>query len=250
LDLESILAEEKFDAALFGDVLEHMRDPLTMLRRTRAWVVPEGFAVASLPNIAHGAVRLALLQGRFDYRPEGLLDDTHLRFFTHDSIKELFREAGFAVVETRRTHLGLFDTEIPIRAEDFPPDLLRQVEEEPEATTYQFVVKALVDNAFTAAVEAHEREEEQRRELVRLTEEVERLADETGALQAALAEAEEGRRQSELTLNALRDELEALRVQSAAKDDALAHHEAHWQAFEQRSIVKLLRRLKRITGGG
>ena len=111
-------------------------------------------------------------------------------------------------------------------------------------------MKALVDNAFTAAVEAHEREEEQRRELVRLTEEVERLADETGALQAALAEAEEGRRQSELTLNALRDELEALRVQSAAKDDALAHHEAHWQAFEQRSIVKLLRRLKRITGGG
>jgi 2-polyprenyl-3-methyl-5-hydroxy-6-metoxy-1,4-benzoquinol methylase len=178
LDLESILEGQQFDVAVFGDVLEHMHDPLQILRRTRQWLVPEGYVVASLPNIAHGAVRLALLQGRFDYTPEGLLDETHVRFFTHDTIKDLFHQAGFVVVETRRTHVGVFESEIALQRDDFDAELLAEVEADPEATTYQYVVKALVDNALSAAEVVHEREEAQRLELLQVRADLEvRLAN-------------------------------------------------------------------------
>ena len=67
---------------VMGDVLEHLRDPLNSLRHAVRKLKPSGFVVTSLPNIAHGDVRMALMQGKFRYRETGLLDRTHMRFFT------------------------------------------------------------------------------------------------------------------------------------------------------------------------
>src|SRR5215211_2020762 len=142
LDLSGELDEESFDVVLFGDVLEHLKDPLQTLKRLKSFLRAEGYAVASIPNVAHGSVRLALLQGKFQYSSLGLLDDTHLRFFTRESVEQLFTEAGFLITGLRRTSRGIFDTEIEIDRELVPDEVMQLVEEDPEASTYQFVLTA------------------------------------------------------------------------------------------------------------
>jgi 2-polyprenyl-3-methyl-5-hydroxy-6-metoxy-1,4-benzoquinol methylase len=145
LDLETRLGGESFDVIVFGDVLEHLREPLRTLRRLKHFLRFGGYAVASIPNIAHGSVRLALLQGRFEYHPLGLLDDTHLRFFTRKSAEQLFKDAGFQTIQIERSRLGIFDTEIEIDEDLIPKEALQAVRRDPEALTYQFVVAARPD---------------------------------------------------------------------------------------------------------
>lgn len=98
LDVEAVpLAAARFDVVVFADVLEHLRDPVAVLRQARA----AGRAVVSLPNIAHWTGRRALLRGRFPRDDHGLFDRTHLRFFTREDAHALARDAGFRVVEER-----------------------------------------------------------------------------------------------------------------------------------------------------
>jgi 2-polyprenyl-3-methyl-5-hydroxy-6-metoxy-1,4-benzoquinol methylase len=142
LDLEEELGEERFDAVLFADVLEHLRDPVDVLERVRQFVAEDGVVIASIPNVAHVSVRLALLGGEFRYREKGLLDDTHLRFFTRESIVDLFESSGFVVSRWLRRRIELDDAEISPRP-DLVPGAGAIVRSDPEATTYQFVVCAI-----------------------------------------------------------------------------------------------------------
>jgi len=84
-----------FDVVLFADVLEHLLDPVEILRMARAALAPGGVVVASIPNVAHWTIRWNLLRGRFDYQPTGLMDATHIRWFTTTSVRRLFTTAGF-----------------------------------------------------------------------------------------------------------------------------------------------------------
>jgi 2-polyprenyl-3-methyl-5-hydroxy-6-metoxy-1,4-benzoquinol methylase len=94
-----------FDYVLFGDVLEHLVDPWQALRSTRSLLAPGGVVIASIPNVAAWPVRFRLLRGRFDYTEIGLLDRTHLRFFTRRTAHDLAHVAGFWVERERLTHL-------------------------------------------------------------------------------------------------------------------------------------------------
>jgi 2-polyprenyl-3-methyl-5-hydroxy-6-metoxy-1,4-benzoquinol methylase len=89
--------DARFDVLIFGDVLEHMIEPAQALRRALAHLAPGGHVVVSLPNVAHGSVRAMLLEGRFDYEDRGILDRTHLRFFTREGIARLLADAGLAL---------------------------------------------------------------------------------------------------------------------------------------------------------
>lgn len=143
VDLVAEFGAGCFDVVIYGDVLEHLVDPVAVLVKTRDLLARGGAVVASIPNVAHGAVRLSLLAGEFAYRETGLLDNTHLRFFTAATVGSLFRDAGYTPVELRRTRIGVFETEIGVRAGDFPPAVVDLVLDDPEATTYQFVVAAV-----------------------------------------------------------------------------------------------------------
>ena len=94
-----------FDVVVIGDVLEHLADPWGALRFVRGLLAPEGRVVLSLPNVAAWPVRLGLLRGSFDYGDFGILDRTHLRFFTRSSAHALARETGFVVAAEERVHL-------------------------------------------------------------------------------------------------------------------------------------------------
>jgi 2-polyprenyl-3-methyl-5-hydroxy-6-metoxy-1,4-benzoquinol methylase len=97
-----------FDAILYGDVLEHLVDPLRVLVELDRALVPDGFVVISVPNIAHLYIRLLLLVGRFDYIDRGILDDSHLRFFTQRSLRALLADAGLTVERFTATPAPLY----------------------------------------------------------------------------------------------------------------------------------------------
>ncbi len=142
----SLLEDDAFDVVVLGDVLEHLRDPWASLRAAARKLKPSGFVVTSLPNIAHGDVRLALLQGKFPYSETGLLDRTHVHFFTLDSARDLLQQAGLVVVDTQRVIIPIFSSEIGVKREDVSHKVLDEVLADPEAESYQFVMKAVRDN--------------------------------------------------------------------------------------------------------
>ena len=93
-----VLAGRKFDTLLFGDVLEHTRDPLAVLQRFLPHLEDGGHVIVSLPNVAAWTVRLGLLAGKFEYAQSGILDETHLRFFTRETAKRLVERAGLELL--------------------------------------------------------------------------------------------------------------------------------------------------------
>ena len=85
----------KFDYILFADVLEHLENPANMLTLISDALAPGGQVIASIPNVAHWTVRLNLLLGRFNYKPVGIMDVTHLRWFTLTTAIRLFESSGY-----------------------------------------------------------------------------------------------------------------------------------------------------------
>ena len=98
------LDDEAYDAIVCGDVLEHLRDPGAVVRTLVPKLRRGGVFVVSIPNVAHHSVRFGLLVGRFEYEELGLLDKTHLRFFTRRSVRELLRDAGLEIVREDFTY--------------------------------------------------------------------------------------------------------------------------------------------------
>ena len=143
LDLVEAVEGTRFDVVLLLDVLEHLRDPLAALERARELLAPTGRVIVSIPNVAHGAVRVSLMSGSFNYTETGLLDSSHLRFFDRRSAERLVRSAGLRIIERLRVTRGLTETEISIDPAAVAPDILKALEADEDATTYQFVLAAV-----------------------------------------------------------------------------------------------------------
>jgi 2-polyprenyl-3-methyl-5-hydroxy-6-metoxy-1,4-benzoquinol methylase len=145
-----------FDVILFGDVLEHMVQPWEVLRSLRDRLNPEGYLVVSLPNVAHWDVRMGLLRGRFDYQRTGLLDATHLRFFTRRTAYELIEESGYKITKSNdsfRLPMWVYSVRLVRR---FAPKLILPMLARlaPNLFTYQFVFKAIpVSNLPTSSAQ-------------------------------------------------------------------------------------------------
>jgi SAM-dependent methyltransferase len=168
------LEGEFFDAILFGDVLEHLKDPLTALRESAKHLLPSGMVVISVPNIAHADVKLALILGTFPYSESGLLDRTHIYFFTKEGLMDLVKEAGLITTEIRRVTVPVFGTEIGVQASEVSDEVLAAILKDRESETYQFIIKAVRDDGTRSL-------EELPRQLVALTDQ---LHDETRRYEA------------------------------------------------------------------
>jgi hypothetical protein len=96
---ETAIEPGSVDVIVYGDVLEHLIDPWSLLARHAKWLTPRGQVLACIPNIQHWSVILELLQGQWRYQDSGLLDRTHLRFFTIDSIHSLIGGAGLQLTD-------------------------------------------------------------------------------------------------------------------------------------------------------
>lgn len=112
LDVEKeTMPEEsgKFDLILLLDVLEHLLDPWSVLARlAKEHLAVGGRVIVSLPNARHFSLVVPLLFGKFDYTERGIMDKTHLRFFTRDSAAQLLHGAGLTIEATKRTSLDFY----------------------------------------------------------------------------------------------------------------------------------------------
>jgi len=88
-----------FDCIIYSDVLEHLIDPWATLKKHRRLLREGGSLIASIPNVRHYRVVKKLVMGKWDYQERGVLDSTHLRFFTLNSIKKMFQDTDFRIEE-------------------------------------------------------------------------------------------------------------------------------------------------------
>ena len=100
---EAPLPEATYRTIVCADILEHTVDPVAVLRRLRRAATADALFIISLPNVAHLAVRLLLLAGRFPRMERGILDRTHLHYYTRDTAEALARCAGLDVLQARPT---------------------------------------------------------------------------------------------------------------------------------------------------
>lgn len=142
LDFDVELGERRFDVIIAADVLEHLKAPEMVLGRLRPFLAPGGYLVASVPNVAHGSVRLALLGGSFPYAETGLLDRTHLRFYNRESLTEMVSEGGFCPVHIDTVDLEIERSEVPFALGPEAQAFLDSLNTHPDALTYQFLVLA------------------------------------------------------------------------------------------------------------
>jgi len=113
VDVESFVLPYKksyFDCLAYFDVLEHLIDPWSLLKKHRPFLKNDGVVIASIPNIRNLGTLVDLVQdGKWSYKNEGILDITHLRFFTWITIHELFNSAGYKITSTEGTVLPLYE---------------------------------------------------------------------------------------------------------------------------------------------
>lgn len=145
LDLSQKLGGKRFDVITFADVLEHLYDPAGALKKVCPFLKEGGCLIASIPNIAHAAICWELAHGRFDYQKYGLLDNTHIRFFTKKNVAKLFEEAGYRIVSWDRVTKSPQETEFSVHCGSAQDQAFLDWvgENNPEALTFQFIVKAL-----------------------------------------------------------------------------------------------------------
>lgn len=116
--------EGPFDIVLATDVLEHLAAPGPVLEHFKQWLGPHGQAIVAVPNVATWPIRAQLFfRGDFEYQETGILDRTHLHFFTWDTIHALVREQGWEILETKidgwavpGAHRLLFEWPLEVRA--------------------------------------------------------------------------------------------------------------------------------------
>lgn len=139
------LSGRHFDVVVLADVLEHVVDPERILRdlRRERLVADDGRLVVSVPNACHESVIVELATGHFTYTDTGLLDRTHLRFFTLDSVTDLLESCGFRITETHRTTMRFEQTRQSVRAPEVGEHLRAAIEQlGPQARTFQYVLTA------------------------------------------------------------------------------------------------------------
>lgn len=140
--LDELVGPGPFDVVLLGDVVEHLRDPVAALRAARRVLRPGGAIVVSVPNVAHIDLRLHLFIGRWQYQPTGLLDATHLRFFTRSTLEDMLTDAGLRIVALERVFWPVFSSGLNVGPGDVDRAIIDQLLLDPEAETLQFVVHA------------------------------------------------------------------------------------------------------------
>ncbi len=128
---------------VIADVLEHLVDPWTVLRRASNFVNENGSVIVSIPNASHAAVLSCLLTDNFDYRDWGLLDRTHIRFFCIKNIQALFDNADLAIVDYAFVHKHPSETEFAETWSALPNRTKQFLEARPYSDVYQVVVKAV-----------------------------------------------------------------------------------------------------------
>lgn len=250
------LAGRRFDTVILADVLEHLMDPDRLLRdlQEQHLVGPDSRLVISIPNASHEAILAELMTGNLTYTETGLLDNTHIRWFTRESMTALLERCGFLVTETHRTLRTLEQTEQAYRGLQLPKGVRATLSGLGlDVRTYQYVLLVHPSSAAGQVADQRQRTEEalrlarehdvravqQERAARQLQETVAGLNRRVEDLQALLTEE---RAAVERQLDAGAAELTKLRAERDAARDKLAAAQRQVQLLQD-EVRRLQRRL-------
>ena len=133
---------QSFDVIVCGDVLEHLRQPAAVLSELKLLLKPGGYFLVSLPNAAHASIKAGLLLNDWSYTELGILDKTHLRFFTAASIAGMFADAELKITTSGRTFLPP-DGFQKHKVGELPPETAAFILNDPQSHVFQYVFKAV-----------------------------------------------------------------------------------------------------------
>lgn len=134
-------SEEKFDYIIWADVLEHLYDPWKALTCARQFLKDDGYMLISVPNISHNSILIELMKDKFEYRDIGLLDNTHIRFFTRSSLTAMVEQAGLEIKKVMDAKNAVEYTEFKNSYNDVPDAVAAFLKEREDGHVYQFVWK-------------------------------------------------------------------------------------------------------------
>ena len=141
-----------YDVIVCADVLEHVREPAAVLAQCTHLLAPGGLLLASVPNVAYAGLIVSLMHGEWTYGPEGLLDASHLRFFTRQSFEELLNRQGWTLHAAEPIEQPWFETEFARRWDHLPPAVADHLLALPHASVYQWVFAAARQSGDIEAV--------------------------------------------------------------------------------------------------
>lgn len=152
-DIESFkwleaLKNEKYDYVLFADVLEHLRSPEEVLDKCRILLKETGAILFSVPNIANNNIILNLLKDEFNYTPTGLLDDTHIHFFSYNSLNKLMNKLGYFVSYIDGTKGKVGETEIKVNYDEFSSFNTDLIKKHKLGEVYQYIYELRLDDRY------------------------------------------------------------------------------------------------------
>ena len=130
-----------FDYIVLGDVLEHLYHPQKVLEQLSILLKQNGSFILSIPNIAHASIKSNLLLNDFTYTPYGLLDETHVRFFTQKSIAPFLADIGLVVVNNKFTYQDKIGCQPTNPYSDLPTAIKKQIFEDLQSYVLQFVME-------------------------------------------------------------------------------------------------------------
>jgi 2-polyprenyl-3-methyl-5-hydroxy-6-metoxy-1,4-benzoquinol methylase len=133
----------KYDYVIFADVLEHLQHPEQVLSDCKK--VVGGTVWISIPNIAYNGVIIDLINDKFTYRETGLLDNTHLRFFTINSLDKMVKKCGFKIVNEQNLKNHLKNSEFKEAYTQVPPQIASFLKFRPSGEVYQMVWELKID---------------------------------------------------------------------------------------------------------
>lgn len=234
----------RFDVVIAADVLEHLTHPEHALALARKVIAPTGYLLTSIPNVAHGSVRLALLAGRFPYGDLGLLDETHVRFFTRSSMTGLLSSAGFDVAYVEDQTLDPEQGEVlrDVDVESLPADARKAVRDDPDSAVYQFIAVSTPDSAMGGLPDALHRLGQRVRSLENDVEKKDRAASDAlfrhqSELQALIEQASVAAESSAEALRAAETDLLAAKESTLAATRAGLLQQVRAEALEQRLVA-------------
>jgi 2-polyprenyl-3-methyl-5-hydroxy-6-metoxy-1,4-benzoquinol methylase len=141
---EQLADEAPFDYVIAADVLEHVLDPLAVLKAMKSLLGPKGSVILSLPHVGHHAIIACLMDENFGYRDWGLLDRTHIRFFGMKNIEKLYADAGLAIAEAQFVVRHPIETEFAEEWQKLSSELQSALSANPYGHVYQVVSRAMV----------------------------------------------------------------------------------------------------------
>lgn len=153
-DPATLVGTARYDVVICADILEHLIAPATLLNRLGDLLKPNGQLLLSVPNIAHAGLIAELLNGEWRYRQEGLLDDTHLRFFTRNSLTQLLKRCGWKICNLDRVIIPVEDSEFsPLLLDNLAAPVRDYLLTNADADTYQFIVACQLATSQTATTD-------------------------------------------------------------------------------------------------